>query len=206
MKYFLLFIISFFLSFCEVNAQQQNFNEVLTNAISENIVYDSEFDYSKLKRFSNLRIYPEGYRESKHLVDKVIVYKSHKRMLLLKGDKIIRQYWIALSDRPEGHKQFQGDRRTPEGQYTLDYIKEKSVFYKAFHISYPNSQDIENARRLGKDPGGLIMVHGQPASNSEYHDSVQRSNWTNGCIAILNPEMDEFIALVDPGTPIIINP
>ena len=205
MKYFLLFIISFFLSFCDVNAKQ-SYNDVLTNAISESIVFDSEFDYKRLKRFSNLRIYPEGYRVSKHLVDKVIVYKSHKKMLLLKDDHIVRQYWIALSDRSIGHKQFQGDRRTPEGQYTLDYIKEESVFYKAFHISYPNSNDIENARKLGKDPGGLIMVHGQPASKSEYHDSVQRSNWTNGCIAILNPEMDEFIDLVDPGTPIIINP
>ena len=124
----------------------------------------------------------------------------------MKDDKVIRKYWIALSDKPVGHKQYEGDKRTPEGTYTLDYIKENSVYYRAFHISYPNSEDIKRARAMGKRPGGMIMVHGQPSNRSEYHDSVQRSDWTNGCIAILNPEMDEFISLVDPGTPITIQP
>ena len=85
-------------------------------------------------------------------------------------------------------------------------MKENSYYYRAFHISYPNPQDIANARKRGVSPGGMIMVHGQPPSNSEYHETVQRSDWTNGCIAILNPEMDEFISLVDPGTPIEIKP
>lgn len=180
--------------------------ELLTNAVMEKISYDPEFDYKKLGGFSNLALYPEGWRAPKNLVDHVIVNKSHYQMFLMHGDEVVRTYWIALSDRPTGDKQYEGDRRTPEGTYTLDYIKPHSYYYKAFHISYPNPDDIAEARRLGRSPGGMIMIHGQPPSDSEYHESVQRSDWTNGCIAILNPEMDELISLVDPGTPITINP
>lgn len=179
---------------------------LINNAKITSIVYDADFDYLKLGRFSNLPLFPEGYRAPRHLVDEVVVYKSHHQMQLLKAGEEVKSYWIALSDRPEGDKQYEGDRRTPEGTYTLDYVKENSVYYRAFHISYPNREDIEEARKLGRSPGGMIMVHGQPASDGEYHETVQRSDWTNGCIAILNPEMDEFISLVDPGTPITIHP
>lgn len=179
---------------------------LINNAKIASIVYDADFDYIKLGRFSNLPLFPEGYRAPRHLVDEVVVYKSHHQMQLLKAGEVVKSYWIALSDRPEGDKQYEGDRRTPEGTYTLDYVKENSVYYRAFHISYPNHADIEEARKLGRSPGGMIMVHGQPASDGEYHETVQRSDWTNGCIAILNPEMDEFISLVDPGTPITIHP
>lgn len=177
-----------------------------TRAVMDEVELDSEFDYQRLGRFTNLQIFPFGYRAIKGLVDKVVVYKMRHQMLLLKKDKVVRSYWIALSDRPQGDKVQRGDRRTPEGLYTLDYVKENSSYYRAFHISYPNMKDLEEARRLGVDPGGLIMVHGQPPVNSGYHETVQRSDWTNGCIALLNPEMDEFISLVDPGTIIEILP
>lgn len=199
-------IMSLSLSLSEAAAAQAKLSDLIQQSIIEDMEYDSEFDYASLGRYSNLPLFPLGYRAPKHLVDEVVVNKSHHQMLLYKDGEIIRRYWIALSDRPQGHKQYEGDRRTPEGTYTLDYVKENSTYYRAFHISYPNSQDIANARRMGKRPGGMIMVHGQPASDSEYHDTVQSSSWTNGCIAILNPEMDEFISLVDPGTPITINP
>ncbi len=204
---FLLFLIIFsFSSLSWSKNISQDYQTLLNNAIIENVTYDPEFDYKKLGKFTNLPIFQRGYTLPKKLVDHVIVNKSHYQMILLKNGKVVRKYWIALSDRPLGHKQYEGDKRTPEGTYTLDYIKENSFYYRAFHISYPNEQDIINARRLGKRPGGLIMIHGQPPNNSEYHDSVQRSNWTNGCIAVLNNEMDEIISLVDPGTPITINP
>lgn len=176
------------------------------SALIDGVIEDYEFNYTKLNRISGLQIFPKGYRAPKNLVDKVVVYKNIHQMLLYKGDNVIRKYWIALSDRPQGHKVQEGDKRTPEGTYTLDYVKENSYYYRAFHISYPNPKDIENARRLGVRPGGMIMVHGQPPSNGEFHETVQRSDWTNGCIAILNPEIDEFISLVDPGTTIEINP
>ncbi|SFS47529.1 L,D-transpeptidase catalytic domain [Succinivibrio dextrinosolvens] len=140
------------------------------------------------------------------IVDRVIVNKRAHQMILMKDGQEVRKFWIALSDRPEGKKMFEGDRRTPEGTYILDYVKRRSSFYKAIHISYPNAQDIENARKYGRRPGGMIMVHGQPNSKREYHDSIQRTNWTNGCIALLNPDMDIFLSMVDEGTPITINP
>ncbi|MDO4675381.1 MAG: L,D-transpeptidase family protein [Anaerobiospirillum succiniciproducens] len=176
------------------------------SAVVDSVVEDYEYDYVKLNRISSLPLFPRGYRAPKYLVDKVVVYKQYHQMMLYKNNQVVRKYWIALSDRPQGHKIQEGDRRTPEGTYTLDYVKENSYYYRAFHISYPNPQDIANARKRGVSPGGMIMVHGQPPSNSEYHETVQRSDWTNGCIAILNPEMDEFISLVDPGTPIEIMP
>lgn len=180
--------------------------DLLSAATLESVLYDGDFDYVKLGRFTNIPLYPAGYRAPKNLVDHVIVNKSHYQMFLMNKDQVVRSYWIALSDRPQGAKQFEGDKRTPEGTYTLDYIKQHSSYYKAFHISYPNSQDIARARQSGRKPGGMIMIHGQPPSDGDLQETVQRSDWTNGCIAILNPEMDEFISLVDPGTPITINP
>lgn len=189
------------------HSYQANLPASLYNsAVIDSVIEDYEFDYLKLKRISSLEIFPRGYRYPKNLVDKVVVYKNIHQMLLFKNNQVVRKYWIALSDRPQGHKIQEGDKRTPEGTYTLDYVKENSYYYRAFHISYPNIKDIENAKRLGVRPGGMIMVHGQPPSKGEYHETVQRSDWTNGCIAILNPEIDEFISLVDPGTPIEINP
>ncbi len=180
--------------------------DLYNRALIDEVEPDLDFDYQRLNRISSLDIFPQGYSYSKGLVDKVVVYKKRHQMLLYKNNQVVRSYWIALSDRPEGDKVREGDRRTPEGVYTLDYVKENSYYYRAFHISYPNLQDIEEARRLGVRPGGMIMVHGQPPSSGEYHETVQRSDWTNGCIAILNPEIDEFISLVDPGTPIEILP
>lgn len=193
----------------EHNGAKQYANLTLSlflNAMSEKLEYNEAFDYVKRGKIAHLSTGRNAYRGTRNMVDKVIVYKSHYRMELLKDGKVIRKYWIALSDRPQGDKQYEGDRRTPEGTYILDYVKERSYYHRAFHISYPNSQDIAEARRLGRRPGGMIMVHGQPPSSGEYEESIQRTNWTNGCIALLNHEIDEFIELVDPGTPIEILP
>lgn len=181
--------------------------DILSQAVCEDIVYDADFDYQKLGKIYGLDIFPgDIYGPKKNLVDHVIVHKSHHLMLLMNKDQIVKKYWIALSDRPVGHKQYEGDRRTPEGTYTLDYIKERSSYYRAFHISYPNELDIQNARKMGMRPGGMIMIHGQPPSRGEYQETVQRTDWTNGCIALLNPDIDEFISLVDVGTKITIYP
>ncbi|MBQ9274152.1 MAG: L,D-transpeptidase family protein [Succinivibrio sp.] len=181
-------------------------SDLLVTSSIESTPYDPEFDYQKLGKVSGLPLYPAGYRAPKHLVDHVVVNKSHHQMFLMKDNKVVKSFWIALSDRPVGPKRYEGDRRTPEGTYTLDYVKNHSQYYKAFHISYPNLQDIQNARRMGVRPGGMIMVHGQPPRKDGYHDNVQRTDWTRGCIALLNPDIDLFIDLVDVGTPITINP
>lgn len=137
-------------------------------------------------------------------VDLVKVEKSKNRMYLLDGIKIIKEYHVALGKNPKGHKQRKGDKKTPEGIYTLDYKKEDSSFYRAMHISYPNEADKVNAKKQGVSPGGLIMVHGQSNWQGWRAPVTQQLNWTNGCIALTNAEMDEFMTLVKVGTPIQI--
>jgi murein L,D-transpeptidase YafK len=109
-----------------------------------------------------------------------------------------------LGHNPVGHKVFQGDGRTPEGLYMLDWRTNASRFYRAIHISYPNDEDIGRAAQFGGRPGGSIMIHGQPtdgfAGSNPYFD------WTEGCIALSNTEMDEVWLAVDDGTPIEILP
>lgn len=137
-------------------------------------------------------------------VDLVKVDKSSGRMFLLDGAEVVKEYHVAFGGSPKGHKQQEGDQKTPEGRYTLDYKKEDSSFYRAMHVSYPNKKDIENAEKLGVSPGGFIMVHGQKNWLSWLAPIMQRFNWTDGCIALTNAEMDEFMDLVAVGTPIQI--
>ncbi|MGL5037551.1 MAG: L,D-transpeptidase family protein, partial [Aeromonas sp.] len=109
-----------------------------------------------------------------------------------------------LGPAPKGPKLQVGDQRTPEGTYILDYKKSNSGFYKAIHISYPNLADMRRSSLAGVEPGGMIMIHGQP--NRLGNRRMQPSNWTNGCIAVLNHEIDEIWDAIEPGTPIIIKP
>jgi murein L,D-transpeptidase YafK len=140
--------------------------------------------------------------------DQVVVNKSARKMQLLKAGQVVREYRINLGDNPYGHKQRQGDERTPEGDYYLDYRNPRSLYHKSIHISYPNAEDKAAARALGVDPGGLIMIHGRP----NYIDSPRilaeydNRDWTNGCIAVKNHEMDEIWTAVRDGTPIRILP
>ena len=148
-----------------------------------------------------------GANAASQKADLVLVKKSERKLWLVRGGEPFREFGIALGPRPRGHKQFAGDDRTPEGRYLLDYKREQSRFYKAIRISYPNANDIANARRLGLNPGGNIMIHGFPNEGSaEPEDVTQLFNWTSGCIAVTNAEMDEIWQAVDPGTPIEIHP
>ncbi|PHS62402.1 MAG: hypothetical protein COB09_15095 [Thalassobium sp.] len=137
-------------------------------------------------------------------VDLVTVDKSERKMYLLSGGKIVKEYRVALGANPQGHKQQEGDERTPEGDYTLDYKKEDSAFYRAMHVSYPNAVDVAAAKKQGVSPGGFIMVHGQRNGLGWLAPLAQYFNWTNGCIALTDAEMDEFMTLVRVGTPIRI--
>ncbi len=150
-------------------------------------------------------------------IDLVLVRKSLHRMELIKDHKVVKQYFVAFGKTPKGHKVRRGDGRTPEGNYVLDYKKTNSEFALAIHISYPNAQDRKEAKARGVDPGGMIMIHGQPNnigySEDEDKDGevnvdkfLQPSNWTNGCIALLNDDMKEVYRMIDPGTPITILP
>ena len=138
--------------------------------------------------------------------DLVVVKKSLRLMTLFANGKTIKTYHIAMGDNPKSHKTKEGDEKTPEGRYILDYKKSDSAFYKAIHISYPNEADILAAKAKGVNPGGYIMIHGQDPESNINPLERQKYNWTNGCIAVTNKEMDELWKAIDSGTPIEIWP
>lgn len=138
------------------------------------------------------------------VIDKVFVDKSEHILQLLSDDKVIKTYHVALGGSPKGHKQKQGDSRTPVGTYNLDYKNEKSKFYRSIHVSYPNAADKAHAKSLGVSPGGDIMIHGQPNGFGHLAMATQKFDWTEGCIAVTNDEMDEIMDAVKLGIPIEI--
>ena len=139
-------------------------------------------------------------------IDLVRVQKSERRMQLLSGETLVREYKIALGARPIGHKRWQGDERTPEGRYALDWRNPNSIAHKSIHISYPNAQDSAAAKSIGVPPGGAIIIHGAANGYGWWGWVLQLIDWTDGCIAVTNQEMDEIWTLVQDGTPIEINP
>ncbi|MEP7457157.1 L,D-transpeptidase family protein [Phyllobacterium sp. SB3] len=139
-------------------------------------------------------------------VDLVRVEKSLRKMQLLSGSTVVKEYKIALGARPVGHKRWEGDERTPEGRYILDWRNPKSMAHKSIHISYPNAQDKAAAKSMGVSPGGAIMIHGAVNGYGWWGWVLQLIDWTDGCIAVTNPEMDEIWTLVQDGTPIEIYP
>ena len=141
---------------------------------------------------------------SSQKADSVLVNKSEKKLYLIADGEPFKSYHVVFGANPAGHKQQEGDERTPEGKYLLDYKKDDSALYKAIHISYPNQNDIENAKKRGVSPGGLIMIHGQRNGGGWLAFASQFFNWTNGCIAVTNSEMEEIWQAVDAGTPIEI--
>jgi murein L,D-transpeptidase YafK len=138
--------------------------------------------------------------------DFVLVKKHDKRLYLIKNKKPFKMYRIALGANSKGPKTKAGDERTPEGTYMLDYKNSDSDFYKSIHISYPNDQDIKRAKEMGVVPGGDIMIHGQKNGSKNFSRIQRYVNWTDGCIAVTNAEMDEIWASIDVGTPITIEP
>ena len=147
-----------------------------------------------------------GAAYSEQRADMVIVEKSESRLYLMRDGEAFASFHVAFGANPEGHKQQQGDERTPEGKYVLGYKNSGSAFYKSIHISYPNAKDREAARKRGVDPGGDIMIHGQKNGYGQFSAIVQRFNWTKGGIALTDKDMDAVWNAVKPGTPIEIRP
>ena len=139
--------------------------------------------------------------------DKIIVFKSKRVMLLLNNGEILNAYRISLGKHPVGHKIRQGDQKTPEGTYVIDSRILGSKFHLALHISYPNDADIKNAQQLGVDPGGDIVIHGLPNGLGRKIGKLHRmTDWTDGCIAVTNSEMEGIWQLIPDGTTIEIKP
>lgn len=136
-------------------------------------------------------------------VDFVLVDKSDRTLTLYGEGLTLRTYQgLQFGDAPMGHKRFEGDERTPEGRYVIDYRNPRSSYHLSLHISYPDADDRAFARQHGRSPGGLIFIHGQP--NGYPEGERVPGDWTDGCIALANHEIDELWAVVANGTPIEI--
>lgn len=139
-------------------------------------------------------------------VDSVLVKKSERRLYLLDNGKPVDSFRISLGDHPQGTKYFEGDGRTPEGTYVLDWRNPHSAFYKSIHISYPTSRQRRRAEALGFSAGGEIMIHGLPNDAGKWAFAFKGLDWTDGCIAVSDKAMDQIWKEVAPGTPITIEP
>ena len=138
--------------------------------------------------------------------DRIVVEKSARKLTLFRGEMPLKSYSVALGRAPEGTKQREGDHRTPEGQYTIDAHKHDSAFHRALHISYPSPVDSAVAAQRGDKPGGDIMVHGI-RNGLGWLGALHRSvDWTSGCIAVTDKEIEEIYRAVPDGTPIDIRP
>jgi murein L,D-transpeptidase YafK len=139
-------------------------------------------------------------------VDSIYVVKSRREMYVYNGDSLLKIYRISLGDTPVGHKHFQGDERTPEGLYRIFDRNPQSICHKNLGISYPNDADRAYARKHGLPTGGDIKIHGLPNGQGHIGKGHIYSDWTNGCIAVTDEEVDELYAFVGKGIPILIAP
>jgi murein L,D-transpeptidase YafK len=138
------------------------------------------------------------------MVDKIIIEKAARRMLLLRNGQTLREYRIALGFAPEGDKLRQGDGRTPEGSFRIDRRNDSSKYHLSLGLDYPQPADRARAATGGYDPGGDIMIHGQP--NALPDNAMVRGDWTAGCIAVTNAEMREVWVVTQVGTIVEVRP
>jgi murein L,D-transpeptidase YafK len=139
-------------------------------------------------------------------IDRVVVEKSARRLSVYSHGQLLKSYSVALGRQPLGTKSREGDNRTPEGVYRIDAHNPASSFHRALHLSYPSAADTARARAAGQDPGGDIMIHGI-RNGLGWLGRVHRTmDWTRGCIAVTNPEIEELFRAVPDGTPVEIRP
>jgi murein L,D-transpeptidase YafK len=138
--------------------------------------------------------------------DKIVILKSAHSMTLLSGSKVLKTYKVALGSVPVGPKRVEGDHKTPEGDYVIDAKNSHSQFHLSLHISYPSAADQERARSLGARPGGAIMIHGLARPFAYLGLLHRQTDWTDGCVAVTNAEIEEIWKLVPVGTRVEIRP
>lgn len=140
------------------------------------------------------------------IADRVLIKKGERKLLLLKGDRVLRTMDVALGFVPNGDKLEEGDFRTPEGRYHLTKRNAASDYFLSIQISYPNDEDVRVARARGVDPGGQIMIHGQPNVPKFSDDYYDWTDWTEGCIALSNADMVDVWLMTFASTPVDIRP
>ena len=138
--------------------------------------------------------------------DSVVVIKKARTLTLMNQGNVLKTYSVALGGEPVGPKTQQGDHKTPEGKYMLDRRNIHSQFYRSIHISYPNTHDLAQAKKIGVAAGGDVFVHGLPNGYGWVGKGHRLKDWTDGCIAVTDEEMDEIWKAVPDGTPIVIQP
>jgi murein L,D-transpeptidase YafK len=138
--------------------------------------------------------------------DRVIVMKKERTLTLMSQGKVLKTYKVALGGNPIGAKTRQGDHKTPESVYRLDKRNAQSQYYKSIHISYPDAKDIAQARKMGVSPGGDVYVHGLPNGYKWIGAGHRLKDWTDGCVAVTDEEIDEIWKAVPDGIPIDIRP
>jgi len=148
----------------------------------------------------------ESLRAGYEPADTILVRKAERRMYLMRANRIIAEYPIRLGLNPIGHKEREGDFRTPEGLYELVGRNPRSDYFLSLEVSYPNDEDRARAKKSGVQPGGLIMIHGQPNQPRKSPEYYANFDWTNGCIAVSNSDMVEIWLRTQPGTLIVIRP
>ena len=151
-------------------------------------------------------VWPQAPLPADARADLIVVRKAERQLDLYRDGVVLKSYRISLGRHPTGPKQQQGDGRTPEGEYRIDYRKPDSSFHKALHISYPGPTDTAAAKALGVDPGGMVMVHGMRNGFGWLGRIHQAVDWTNGCVAVTDREIDEIWRAVPDGTKIILKP
>lgn len=150
--------------------------------------------------------YPEKKLPNGKVIDLIKVYKSKRQLLVYNNNELLKTYTISLGKNSTGHKVFEGDSKTPEGKYTINAKNPNSGYHKNLGVSYPNEKDIEKAKKLGKSAGGDIKIHGL-RNGIGFISKFQRwKDWTAGCMAVTNAEIDELYENVKIGTPIEIYP
>jgi murein L,D-transpeptidase YafK len=140
------------------------------------------------------------------IADRVLVKKAERRLYLMRGTDVLRAYRVALGLNPGGAKERAGDFRTPEGSYKLTRRNTRSDYFLSIQVSYPNEQDMKNARRNGWQPGGSIMIHGLPNDPRHTPDYYATQDWTDGCIAVTNADMVEIWMMTSDNVRIDIEP
>jgi len=154
--------------------------------------------------FASVGLFADGF-----IADKVIIKKSTRMLYLSSGGDIFQKYHVSLGQVPVGAKEVEGDMKTPEGAYRLDWRQNSNQYYKSLHISYPNKKDKSHAKSLGQSAGGMIMIHGTPPSwsLSPYGDWMNVFiDWTQGCISMSNDDIDDVWEQTQNGTTVVIVP
>jgi murein L,D-transpeptidase YafK len=151
-------------------------------------------------------LYPENKLPKNTVIDYIKIYKSKRQLLVYNNGKFLKTYRISLGQNPIGHKEFEGDSKTPEGIYYINDRNPNSGYHKNLGVSYPNPKDIEHATKLGKSVGGDIKIHGLRNGIGFIGKFQRYQDWTAGCIAVTNSEIDELYTTVKIGATIEILP